>query len=934
MSASPDTRLDERIPDHGFASPDDALLCFLEWVADQGITPWPHQEEALIELFSGRHVVLDTPTGSGKSLVALGQHFKTFAGVSDAGQPVRQLGRTWYTAPIKALVSEKFFALCKVFGAEHVGMMTGDGAINRDAPIMCCTAEILANLALREGAQAKVDSVVMDEFHYYADRDRGMAWQLPLLTLPQAQFLLMSATLGDTQHIRDDLEARTGRGASLVGSAKRPVPLEFRYSKRPLHETIDTLVRGGNAPVYVVHFTQRDASEQAQALTSVNYCTREEKDALIRAVKGFRFDSPFGKHVQRYVQHGIGLHHAGLLPRYRLLVEKLAQQGLLKVICGTDTLGVGINVPIRTVLFTQLCKYDGQKVDHLRRRDFKQIAGRAGRAGFDDLGLVVAQAPAHVIENALMEERVTDPAKRRKIRKAQPPQKGFKHWDEDTFRLMVEQPPERLESRFSVDHGRLLTLMQQAEEKGGDARRGVDDLLALIRESHATDAEKVKLAAQVQELLGGLLGAGLCREQDGRLRLDPGLQHDFSLYHSLSLFLVEALDSLDPASLTFHLDALTWVEAILENPMPVLVRQADRERGLLVSELKAAGVPYEDRMDALEDVTWPKPMAEQIYAFFNAYDDKHPWVSGESIRPKAVARDMVEGYRAFADYVKELGIERSEGVLLRYLTEVYKALVQNVPERLRTDAVLDVIAYLRALLGRVDSSLITEWETLLLGGDAPQADAAPRPVDISLDKRAFAARVRAELHLLVRALSLQDWEAAASLRQDDDSPWTPETIQAAVQPFLDELGPVAFDHRARQPLHTRITPAGPCTPASRPPAPTSGPCARPCCPRWAASTATQTPPASRRQTPTRRRRLGHRGPHRPARRHQPGRPAGRAAGHRGVGEGAVRARRARQVACPAHGSGFLSTQVSSCRLSTRRPWSVPLSRTAGSLSPS
>jgi len=801
MSTDPSLRLDARIPDHGFASPEDALDAFLGWVADQGLAPYPHQEEALLELFAGSHVVLDTPTGSGKSLVALGLHFKTFA----------ELGRSWYTAPIKALVSEKFFALCRVFGAEHVGMMTGDGAINRDAPIICCTAEILANLALREGHEAKVDSVVMDEFHYYADRDRGMAWQVPLLTLPQAQLLLMSATLGDTERIRDDLAARSGRAVALVDSAHRPVPLEYLYSRRPVHEAIDNLVRGDKAPLYVVHFTQRDAAEQAQALTSVNYCSKEEKQAIAKAIKGFRFDSPFGKHIQRYVQHGIGLHHAGLLPRYRLLVEKLAQQGMLKVICGTDTLGVGINVPIRTVLFTQLCKFDGEKVELLRRRDFKQIAGRAGRAGYDDRGYVVAQAPAHVIENAMVDARVTDAKKRRKIRKAQPPAKGYKHWDEDTFNALVQQPPEPLESRFAVDHGRLLTMMQHAEERSGDARRGVDDLLGLIAQSHATEADQQRLAREVEELLQGLLDAGLCRETEGRLRLDPALQHDFSLHHSLSLFLVEAIGQLDPDSETFHLDLLTWIEAILENPRPVLLRQADRERGHLVAELKAQGVPYEERMEALEEITWPKPHAEEIYAFFNAYDDRHPWVSGESIRPKSVARDMVEGYRAFADYVCELGVERSEGVLLRYLTEAYKALVQNVPESLRTDAVLDVLAYLRALLGRVDSSLVTEWETLLAGTDAPAAQDAPLVVDISKDPRVFAARVRAELHALVRALATQDWEeAAACVRQEEeDGPWTPDALALAVQPFLDELGPVAFDHRARLPQHTRLVPAGP-----------------------------------------------------------------------------------------------------------------------------
>ena len=790
-------RLDERIPELGFKNPDQMLEAFLGWVADLDLTLYPHQEEAILEIFSGNHVVLDAPTGSGKSLVAVAMHFKTFA----------ELGRTWYTAPIKALVSEKFFALCKIFGAEHVGMMTGDGAVNRTAPIICCTAEILANLALREGGDARVDSVVMDEFHYYADRDRGMAWQIPLLTLPKTTFLLMSATLGDTSVIRGDIEARTSRAVSEVRGVHRPVPLEFRYSMKPVHEALDDLVKTGKAPVYVVHFTQSAATEQAQALMSVDYCTKEEKRAIAAALEGFRFHSPFGPTVRRYVLHGIGLHHAGLLPRYRLLVERLAQQGLLKIICGTDTLGVGINVPIRTVLFTQLCKYDGENVNILKVRDFKQIAGRAGRAGFDSAGYVVAQAPAHVIENARVDAKVTDPKKRRKIVKAQPPTRGYKHWDETTFQGLVERAPEALVGRFVVDHGRLLSLMQHAQDTTGDARGGYTALLDLVDKSHAPPAEREKLKTAAVTLLDSLTHAGVVGNDGESLILDPDLQRDFSLHHSLSLFLLDALATLDPGTENHPLDVVSWVEAILENPRAVLERQADRARTAVMNELKMNGVPFEERIAALENITYPKPNADLIYEFFNAYADKHPWVEGEGIRPKGIVREMVEIQISFADYVKELGLQRSEGVLLRYVTDVYKALVQNVPTEHHTDALADVIAYLRAMLGMVDASLLTEWEKLLHGEDTPEADT--RRVDISADRKSFNARIRAELHALVRALALQDWEeAAACIRRDEAGPWGPEDIAAALAPFVDEHGGVAFDHRARLATCTSVKPDG------------------------------------------------------------------------------------------------------------------------------
>jgi superfamily II RNA helicase len=785
------TRLDERIPETGFRPGEDPLDAFLAWVGDQGLSLYAHQEEAILEIFSGNHVILDTPTGSGKSLVATALHFRTFAA----------LGRAWYTAPIKALVSEKFFELCRAFGPEHVGMMTGDGTVNRDAPIICCTAEILANLALREGPEARVTSVVMDEFHYYADRDRGMAWQIPLLTLPKTQFLLLSATLGDTTAIREDLAARTERPAIEVKGATRPVPLAFEYSQRPEHEALRDIVRGGRAPVYVVHFTQNAATEQAQALTSIDWCTKEEKRAIADAVRGFGFHSPFGQTMRRYVLHGIGLHHAGLLPRYRLLVERLAQQGLLKVICGTDTLGVGINVPIRTVLFTQLCKFDGEKVVILPVREFKQIAGRAGRAGFDSVGYVVVQAPAWIIENATI--KAGD--KKKKV-KAQAPTKGYKHWDEGTFQALVERPPEPLESRFQVDHGRLLLLMQHAEETTGDAKPGYERLLALIEASHSSPAKKAELRQQAEALVGHLEMADLLVRGTARWVLTPGLQHDFSLHHSLSLFLISALAALDPNAPTHALDVLTRVESILEQPRVILQKQVDRAKTALMAELKANGVPFEERIEALEEVTWPKPSGREIYDFFAAYQRTHPWLVGDAVRPKSIAREMVETYASFSEYVHTLGLHRSEGVLLRYLSEVYKALIQNVPATEHTDALLDVIAFLRAMLGQVDASLVTEWEALLAG--EPSGDGAARPVDISSDPRLFRARVRAELHALVKALSRRDWEEAAAAVRPDDT-WDPEAFAAALAPFHAAYGEVGFDHRARAAAHTHVARTGP-----------------------------------------------------------------------------------------------------------------------------
>ncbi len=782
---------------------------FLGWVSATGLTPYPAQEEALLEIMAGRHVILSTPTGSGKSLVAAALHFKALA----------EGKRSFYTSPVKALASEKFFALCQDFGAVNVGMLTGDASINHAAPIICCTAEVLANMALRQGEALDAPYVVMDEFHYYSDRERGMAWQIPLLTLPKTTFLLMSATLGSTVGIEEDLQRRTGREIAHVTSRQRPVPLDFEYREELLHESVEKLVREGKAPIYVVSFTQRECADLAQALTSTTVASREERQRIAEAVGDFRFDSPYGKDVQRFVRAGIGLHHAGLLPKYRLLVERLSQQGLLKVICGTDTLGVGVNVPIRSVLFTRLCKFDGEKTTILSVRDFKQIAGRAGRKGFDERGSVVCQAPEHVVLNRRAEAKAADPRSgRKKAVKVKPPTRGFLPWNEDTFQRLIYGEPEPLVSRFKVTHGMLVSVLQsqaEAERPGG----GYRTLFELIGRSHQDDRSKHRLRREAAVLFRALRRAGIVEivrdARTGRLgvRVHEELQRDFSLHQTLSLYLVDAVSALDPASPSHALDVLSIVEAILDNPRPVLLRQVDQAKKLLLAELKAQGVPYEDRIRELDEVTWPKPLAEFLYSTFDLFAEKHPWIEAENIRPKSIAREMAESFMGFHDYVRSYGLERSEGLLLRYLGQVYTTLSQSVPEALRTDELEEIRAYLRAMLEQVDASLVEEWESLVHPEAGPAtAPAMPqrRERDLAADPRVFAARIRQEWHRLVQALAARDWEEAARcVRQDAEDPWEPRRFHAALAPFFEEYGEIVTTPDARRADRTTIRQTGP-----------------------------------------------------------------------------------------------------------------------------
>jgi superfamily II RNA helicase len=735
--------LTDRIP--APADPDAVFDAFAGWVTDTGLDLYPAQTEALIEVVSGANVVLSTPTGSGKSLVATGAHF---AALADGR-------RTYYTAPIKALVSEKFFALCAVFGATNVGMVTGDASVNPDAPIICCTAEILANMALRQGADADIGQVVMDEFHFYAEPDRGWAWQVPLIELPKAQFVLMSATLGDVTRLADDLTRRTGRPTAVVTSVERPVPLHHYYVTTPVHETIEELLSTGQAPVYVVHFTQAAALERAQSLMSINVCTRAEKDAIAELIGNFRFTAGFGKTLSRLVRHGIGVHHAGMLPKYRRLVELLAQAGLLKVICGTDTLGVGINVPIRTVLFTALSKYDGVRTRHLKAREFHQIAGRAGRAGFDTAGTVVVQAPDHDVDNAkALAKAGDDPKKRRKVVRKKPPE-GFVSWGQPTFERLVAAEPEQLTSSFAVSNAMLLGVI----DRPGDAFAGMRHLL---EDNHEPRPAQLRHIRRALAMYRALLTAGVVEKLDtpdaeGRtVRLTSDLQLDFALNQPLSPFAVAALGLLDPESPSYALDAVSVIESTLDDPRQVLSAQRFKARGEAVAAMKADGVEYEERMELLEDVTHPTPLADLLWHALASYRKGHPWVADHELSPKSVVRDMYERAMTFTEYVSYYGLARSEGLVLRYLADAYKALDRTVPQEAKTEELEDLVEWLGELVRQVDSSLLAEWEQLRnpVGQDAvAPVDDTPPPV--TRNRRAFRVLVRNALFRRVELAALR-----------------------------------------------------------------------------------------------------------------------------------------------------------------------------------
>ena len=828
MSAPLNELLDD-LEDRGLLTDDDALYeAFSSWASSTGRPLYRHQDESLIEILSGNHVIAATPTGSGKSMIALAAHFVSMA----------HGGRSYYTAPLKALVSEKFFDLVSLFGADNVGMVTGDVSLNADAPIICCTAEILANQSLREGPTLDADMIVMDEFHFYVDPQRGWAWQVPLLELTRPQFIAMSATLGDTTVFRKQWTERTGRPTVEITDAQRPVPLEYDYVVDTLQDTVERLLSEGRHPIYIVHFSQKDAVDTASSLMDRKLVSPEIRSQISREISTVSFTKGFGQTLRGLLSHGIGVHHAGMLPRYRRLVERLTQQGLLPVICGTDTLGVGINVPIRTVLLTSLVKFDGSKMRHLRSREFHQIAGRAGRAGFDTVGFVRVLAPEHEVEaarerarltaaqEAARDEREAKRAKKKASKKRSGPKEGQITWSRSTFERLRDAAPEALQSHFEMTHSTVLNVL------GGAADAGRDPAEHLVHLALHNDDQPLPANPHIRHLADiytSLLQAGVvehlssARAQElgvSRLQLVADLPDDFALNQPLSPFALAAFELLDPDSPTFALDVISIVEAVLEDPRPLLYAQENQAKAAAVASMKAQGMEYDERMAALEEISWPKPLEELLSPAFSVYARSNPWVGDLELSPKSVIREMIENAMTFTELISRYDVGRSEGVILRYLSDAYRMMRQVIPEEIMTEELESMISWLADLIRSVDSSLLDEWEAMMNGEELVEAEGGASAVGaerafgadesgvvaFTANRHAFRNAVRRALFNFVELMSRDDvdgLERASAQAADADglfaeaAPWTGDDWDHALERYWAEHDWIDINQGAR-----------------------------------------------------------------------------------------------------------------------------------------
>lgn len=782
MIPSPTESLVQRIGD--LTEPEDLLLCLYDWLSDQGIEPYSTQEEAFLELMQGHHVILQTPTGSGKSLVAICAHFLHLA--------KRQ--RSVYTSPIKALVNEKYRDLCDQFGDEKVGILTGDYSHNPQALILCCTAEVLASIGMIEGDGAGISCVIMDEFHYYGDKQRGMAWQLPLLCLKKTQFVLMSATLGDTSRLESKIFSLTQRTVKHIQSSSRPVPLSFEYLHSPLQESVESLVSSARTPCYLVAFSHNEVMQIASGLVSVAVIDKEQRHQLKLELKPFPFNTPFGKELKRLLLAGVGVHYAGMLPRYRGIVERLAQKGLLGVICGTDTLGVGINIPLKSVLFTKLCKFDGKKTRIIDIRAFHQIAGRAGRKGFDGEGFVFAQAPAHIIENERIKRKAEATGKKsHKVRLQKAPERGYVHWDEETFQTLIQSQCEPIQPVFKVDHGTIINAFKWAE-KSSSGQTGYGRLIQLIADSDSTSGQKSTQRKRLKRLVLELIQAGIIvhqRRPAPKLQLRSALQDNFSIFSELTLFLIEVVDTL--ASSEDSSDIIGLIESIQENPTPILLAQRKRLRDEAVSAMKSEGVPYEERMEKLEQISWHTPPSEgELRHLFEVYQSAKPHLNTAHFDPKHITGLLLSSGASLSEFIRDYGLHRSEGLLLRYVNQTLKFMRQTIPPSSLNEMAKENITILESLIIQIDGSVMEA----MTGPGTTESRA--KPASRRLDEREILAFVR---KLVLR--SLNAWAAGriagmADLYTNGQHELLSESeLRVHIERYEEQCGPFQVLHSMR-----------------------------------------------------------------------------------------------------------------------------------------
>jgi hypothetical protein len=668
-------------------NPADIELAFYErFLIARGIEPYPVQEQAFSRIFAGESVLVTVPTGTGKTLMAKAALYAAL----ERGQTAV------YTTPLRALTEEKYRELVDDFGADKVGFATGDYKVNRDAPIQVVVAEILWNRIFGERATRPADVVVMDEGHYFNEPERGYVWEQSVIGLdPRTQLVVLSATIGNPEEFCQWVYLTRRIPMALVRSDERKVPLYHEYRESYLIDLVRELHEAGDTPAIVFVFGREQCFERARILKSCRrFTSDEERERVAAACEGVLLDRGAAGELRPLLLHGIGVHHAGVLPRYKQLVERLALERLVKFVVSTETISAGINLPAKRVIFPELRKVIRRQPRLLLPAEYHQMSGRAGRPQFDREGIALALAPEEVVQEIRKETKEAEKSGRRpdaeRIRKtayaharAQAQQKGDLIWDAEAHAKLVAGKPAPLQSRTRITAEQILAI--GLPDLAAEALPGADEaapprapgdpaylhlnIVTVLDHLLLPDRDKRDAHRLLAQLTDNLRALGVLDEHGrqvagqiiGQIRGVDGL------------FVYYALQQQD---LTYE-GARALCEFLLEDETvwKIVRREADeKRRQWILARLRERRreepqLQWEDVEEEYEK-EFPRELTpiEKVHAEFTAALP-HPELHGGKTAKDIFAIIETEDL-AFMDFVERYGMAHFEGNLFSYLARL------------------------------------------------------------------------------------------------------------------------------------------------------------------------------------------------------------------------------------------------------------------------
>lgn len=662
------------------------LAFYDKFLWSRGLEPYPVQEQAISAIFAGKSLLVTVPTGTGKTLMAKAALFAA----------IGRGHRAIYTTPLRALTEEKYRELCEDFGDGNVGFATGDYKVNREAPIQVEVAEILWNRIVAEKHVSPAEVVIMDEGHYFNDPERGYVWEQSIIGLdPRTQLVILSATVGHPEKFCQWVEVTRRMPMALVDSRERKIPLVHEYREDMLIETVRGLAHSGDVPAIIFVFGREQCFEIARLIKSCRRFTTDEEKAKIEMMcDEALLPSGAAKELRPLLAHGIGIHHAGILPRYKQLVEQLALERLIRFVVSTETIAAGINLPARTVVFPALRKFIKKEARLVTAAEYHQMAGRAGRPQFDDKGLAITLAPEEIVSE--LKKELKDAAKRpsydeSKVRKSvynraksDAQRKGDIVWTPEVHAELVRGEPAELRSKTKISAEQVLAiglpdlqataLGTAVDERMAAAEASLPpsmrlDIVTVIDNLLLGDRDRKELLKTLAQLVENLKAIGVIDEHGAQVKGEMIRQ----LQGMDGLFIYYALfnHQLD------YVELRELVEYLLDHD--IIQRQLDRKgddakREWMRTKLRelrdASPAASWDDAEAAWDKEHPRvpTKIELIHAEFSGAVP-HPELHGGK-RAKNVWAQIEDGEHGFLDFVEKHNLQHEEGNLFSYLVRV------------------------------------------------------------------------------------------------------------------------------------------------------------------------------------------------------------------------------------------------------------------------